>query len=198
MKNRNVYIILGIVVIAFSYMIYASSNQDFLSKNQLYISYSKSDDTLYVNLDEINDTNYYRKLEKDASYVFLKYDFDYIIYEYRGNQYDFYRDRLVSVYDEFNEDEIFARYDAMLDGNIYLGHINGYDIFDHNSYCMNTYEILFECDQCIYEVKCSDLDLLLLHDGEEYVGSIKEGLDDELFDIEELFYVNIDIVREDK
>ena len=198
MKNRNVYIILGVILLAFIFMMFESSNQDFLAKNTLYLAYSKTDEVLFVTVDELDDLNYYRMLEKDASFVFLNYDFDKVIYDFKGNQYDFYQDRIISIYDEFNEEEIIYRYDAMIDTNIYLGHINGYDIFDHNSYCLNTYEVLYECDLCIYEVKCSDLDLLLLHDGNDYVGTIKEGLDDDLFDIDELFYVNVDIVKEDK
>ncbi len=198
MKSRNVYMLMIVVLLVFVFMIVNNREKDYISSNRKYSNYSKTNDVLLVTLSDMETVNYYRDLEKDASKVFLNYDFNEIIYNFESHEYVFIRDRIISIYDDFSEESIKIRYDSMSDDHAYLGHVSGYDIFDHNLYCLNTYEVLYECEKCTYEIKCSDLNKLLLHDGNDYIGTIREGLDAELFHIDELFYVNVDIIKEDK
>ena len=198
MKSRNVYIIGIIILFAFTFMLFANNEKDYLAANPLYSSYSTRGGSLFVNLNEITEPNFYKSLEKDVAFIFLSYNFDDVTYIYNKEEFKFYRERILSIYDDLSEESVIERFENMKDTDIYLGHVNGYNIFDQNSYCRGTYETLFECDLCIYEVRCSDLSKLILHDGEDYIGTIKEGLEQELFDIDELFYVNISITKEDK
>ncbi|MEG1647755.1 MAG: DUF4825 domain-containing protein [Bacilli bacterium] len=151
---------------------------------------------LTINLNkEIPSHIIYKKLEQDSSILFnLITNLSIINYNYKEKKFVFSFNQLNKIFSSnlrnISINDINNRYTNMSNKNIYLGHINEYDIFDESITCESKEEEIKEVNNRKYYITCSSLNSIYLYNQEKkYL--LKDKINE--LSIESLLMTNLNI-----
>ena len=144
----------------------------------------------------------YKTFEKNASYLFyLINDLENIVFNIDETKYSFNYNNISLIYNGFKKtkiSDIEKRYNNKNFNNVYLGNINGnIDLFDSSDLCIEEYKEFYEDDNYKYYITCSSLDdVIVVIDNESY--KLVDALNDKKFSIDDLFKINVKLIKEVK
>lgn len=142
----------------------------------------------------------YKTLEKNSSILFyLINGLKVIDYKINNEIYSFDYDKIALIYNNFKGikiDNINSRYDGKNFSSIYLGNINGnIDLFDTSDLCIENYIKIYQTNDYVYYITCSNIDDILVVTGnKEY--KLLDALEEGVIEIDDLFNTNIKIKKD--
>lgn len=146
--------------------------------------------------------NIYMDIERDALILFkLIKNIDYVEFNISDKKYTFDSNYINSIFENIKEIELHdinIRYgNEYFNNYIYLGHIGKYDIFDTSTYCSENKNLIYSDSNYNYFIMCSTIDNLYLIDNENKI-ELKKAIDEKLISIDDLFNIDLKIVKENK
>lgn len=173
---------------------------ELLDLNKTSMSLQTTNEPYILTIDlnrQIIITDIYKTLEKDSAIMFnLITNVSIINYNYKNKLYTFNFDNLNTIYNNnlrnIEIEKINERYDKFNNDYIYMGYINGYDIFDESTFCESNEELVKKEDNIDYYITCSNLnDIYLYKENQKY--KIKDKLNE--LRIEDLLKTNLNIYK---
>lgn len=124
--------------------------------------------------DTISVVNLYQSLEKNALLLFsFIQDVDVVSFSLKNKDYTFTYEHCNSIFEDnlrgMAMKKIEKRYerDIFKQDSIYMGNVEGYDIMDESTSCIDSKEFLAQIDGKSYYLNCSDINLLYAYKGNE-------------------------------
>ena len=169
-----------------------------IDKTSISLQTTNEPYVLNINLSsETSSISLYQTLEEKASIMFnLITNVSIINYSYKEKTYTFSFDQVNQMYNNnlrnIEIEKINKRYDNFNQDYIYMGYINGYDIFDESITCESNEELVKKENNISYYITCSSLNEIYLYkDKQKY--KLKDKLNE--FKIEDLLKTNLNIYQ---
>ncbi|MDD3187759.1 MAG: DUF4825 domain-containing protein [Bacilli bacterium] len=171
---------------------------ELLGINKTSISLQTAEIPYVLTINLSNDqiiADLYLVLEEDAAIMFnLITNADTIVFSYNSKDYIFQFEHLNMIFDnnlrDISINDIRKRYTTLSNEYLYVGNIDGYDLYDESSVCESNEQLLKEENSVKYYLTCTDINELYFYKDEKKV-SFTSMLDE--ISIDSLLQTNLNI-----
>lgn len=151
-----------------------------ISKTSISLQTNNEPYELTINMTDQVIVDIYKTLEEDSSIIFnLITNASIIKYNYKNKTYTFKYEYINKIFNNELRNKsiknIQNRYNNLTSEYVYLGYINGYNIYDESSFCEENEELIKEENNKKYYITCSSIEELYLYKDNDRI-KLKEQL----------------------